>query len=290
MQCNNCQHQQSTGKFCVKCGSPLIHTSSQTTENVFVPPTPARETQNPTVAATIPSYQTTVEPNLHVEKVKETSKQYWSYFIQHLKKPSTIFNKGETHFINGIISMVILALFTSLALYKNISVLFKPFSSGNLFETDNLMPSFFKIFFSTSLTIGALALLSMTIIYLVTKFFGTIVTFKHVVAVNGALTVPFILLAIIAYILLLIDSLVFGNALLFLSIIFSLFIMPLYVISNLLSKESNYDSFYGFLSYIVLFAIGFSIVSSIFIDSTVGQYITQFQNLFGGNYGNDMEW
>jgi len=35
------------------------------------------------------------EPHFHVEKIKETPKTFWSYFLHHLRHPSHIFHQMD---------------------------------------------------------------------------------------------------------------------------------------------------------------------------------------------------
>jgi hypothetical protein len=94
--------------------------------------------------AAAPAYQLPTEPNIHVEKVKETSKQYWTYFLQYLKRPSLIFDHASSNFVNAIISFLVFALLITLSLHKNIGLLAAPFSGLNtLSEQESIMPSFF---------------------------------------------------------------------------------------------------------------------------------------------------
>lgn len=281
MKCTSCGHEQESGKFCGKCGNSMIPGISKIELGATVEEGQfhTNQSQASTASAPLPNHQIPTEPNVHLDKVKETSKQYWTYFLQHLKKPSLIFNHAENSFINAIISIVILSLLVSLSIYKNMSLVMQPFS-GNDFEVGSMAPSFIKLFVSSTLILSIILLLSISIIYIISKFFGPEVPFKNIISIIGTLTIPFILLNTVAYILLFIDSLVIGNAILSISILLCLFVMPLYVISTLLSKQSkSLDALYAFLIYIVLFPIGLSIIISVFVDSTIGKYLTEFQEL-----------
>ncbi|WP_019413918.1 zinc ribbon domain-containing protein [Paenisporosarcina sp. TG20] len=282
MKCTSCGHEQESGKFCGKCGNSMIPASSNNELGATVEEGQFHTnlSQASTASAPLQNHQIPTEPNAQLEKVKETSKQYWSYFLQHLKKPSIIFNHAEANFINAIISVVILSLLVSLSIYKNMSLVMQPFSGDATFEVESIAPSFIKLFISSTLILSIILLLSISIIYILSKFFGPEVPFKNITSIIGTFTIPFILLNIVAYILLFIDSLVIGNAILSISILLCLFVMPLYVISTLLSKQSkSLDALYAFLIYIVLFPIGLSIIISVFVDSTIGKYLTEFQEL-----------
>lgn len=277
MKCPNCQHEQDTGKFCGKCGAGLVAQSTVEAQRTAVSPEPAGYSASTAV------HQSPVEPNQHVEKVKVQSKQYWNYFLQYLKKPGSIIDQTADQFVNALITMGIFALFFSLAIYRNLSVALSPVDNfGGFFEnSQSLMPSYFSVLLSTVLTLGLIFALAAGCIYVVNKFAGPDESFKNIVTNFGTLMVPSVVLLLIAYVLLLISSMTFGNLLLFISLSLAISIMPLYLITALLKKAAkSFDSYYAYLSYIVLFAIGLMIIMTVFFDSTIGRYINDLDSLF----------
>ncbi|MFD1031896.1 zinc ribbon domain-containing protein [Metaplanococcus flavidus] len=281
MKCSNCQHEQASGKFCGKCGTVLTAHTGEAAGNT-VPPN-QEPTPQFTADASAPVYQAPTEPNQHVEKVKATSKQYWNYFLQYVKNPGSIVEQQAGQMVNALITLGIFALIFSLAIYKNLSTALQPFNEmGGFFGTsESIMPSYFSVLFTTVFSLGVIFALAAACVYLVNKFAGPDASFASVVTMFGTLTVPSVVLVVAAYLLLLIESLVFGNILLLISLSLTVSMMPMYLITVLLKKSSKaIDSFYAYLSYIVLFSVSFTIVATVFFDSTIGRYIEDLQDLF----------
>lgn len=282
MKCTNCGHEQASGKFCGKCGSVLE--AHLTGDGQNSPPeaeqaVPPLYTAAPSAA---PAYQQPAEPNQHVVKVKETSKQYWSYFLQYAKSPSSILAQSSANFTNSLITIAIFALIFSLAVYKNLSLIIAPFEDfGSIFtDSSSMMPSFLSVLISSILTIAVIFLLAVACIYAVNKFMGTNLPFKNIVTSFGTLLIPSMVLLLAAYLLLMIESIIIGNSLLVLAISYSIFVMPLFLITSLLTaKKQSVDAYYGFISYIILFGIALSITLSVLFDSTIGRYMEMFSDI-----------
>lgn len=285
MKCTNCQHEQDSGKFCGKCGTVLTALNSDTAVNTApMDAEPAAQfTASPAAIGVAPVYQAPAEPNQHVEKVKATSKQYWNYFLTYIKRPGSIIDQPASQLTNALITLGIFALIFSLAIYKNLSTALQPINDmGGFFgSSESIMPSFFSVLLTVAFSLGVIFALTAGCVYAVNKFAGTDESFKRVITIFGTLAVPSLLLVLAAYLLLLIESLVVGNVLLVLSLSLTVSIMPMYLITALLKKSVKaFDSFYAYLSYIVLFTISLWIVMTVFFDSTIGRYIEDFQDLF----------
>ncbi|WP_422123866.1 hypothetical protein DHX103_03380 [Planococcus sp. X10-3] len=279
MKCSYCQHEQDTGKFCGKCGTVL--TAHEGTN--AGPTASVSQDQTTAYATAAPVYQAPTEPNQHVEKVKATSKQYWTYFIQYIKNPGSIVEQPGQQLVNALITMAIFALIFSLAVYKNLKVIVQPFEDmGGFFGSSaSVMPSFFSVLFTSVLSLGLIFILAAGCLYLVNKFAGPEESFTNIITSFGTLMIPSVVVLLAAYLLLLIDSLTFGNVLLLLSISLSVSLAPLYLITVLLKKSGKaLDSFYAYLAYVVLFSISMTILMSVFFDSTIGRYIEEFGYLF----------
>lgn len=280
MVCPNCKHQQDSGKFCGVCGTILATQNVEREEALHGSSVNAKTTMS---SAAVPAYQAPAEPNQHVEKVKETSKQYWNYFLHYFKKPGTIMENPAHSFINACITIAIFAIIFSLSIHKNLSIVLQPLEElgGFLGEQPSMMPSFVSIFFSSALSIILIFLLSMASIFVVNKMAGPVQSFKNILSAFGTLLIPPTVLLAVAYILLLIESYVIGNTLVIVSLSFSISVLPLYLITVLLKQSSKVvDSYYAFIAYIILFAISLSILVSIFFDSTIGRYIETIRDGF----------
>lgn len=282
MKCEKCGHEQQAGKFCGKCGNTLV---AQTTAS----PGPALQNVSQANAvpasAGAPAYQNqaSTDPNLHVEKVKETSKQYWGYFLGHLKQPSSILSDFNKNFINSLITFAIFALITALGIYDIVTYFMGPVDEfAGIFAQESIKPSFFKILLNVVLALAVVIALSLGSIYLVSKFFGPPTQFKTLTTIYGTYLIPMTLIVVAAYLLLLIDSRGIGSSLLMIGLFLSLFVMPLFLITTLVNqKPRQLDSFYAFLLYIAMFMIGLSIVLSVLLDSTFSDVLTELNGLFG---------
>lgn len=246
MNCTNCGHERMAGNFCGKCGASF---SEQSSVNKAPIPKP-------------------IEPNPHIENIKDKSKLYFNYFIKYLKNPSHIYNKDENEFLNGMISIVLLATLIGFSFFRLVN--------NNAYDIYNT--SFFSIFgslFIFSIISTGLVLLTL---FLINNFFGPQHSPKLIVTLYGGHLSPVILLGIASLLLLFFKSFTFGSITLIIIFLFSVFILPLYLISFLLTKKSNSaDPFYGFIIYIVTFFILFMILTIILADSMISHLLNNLK-------------
>lgn len=280
MKCENCGHEQTSGKFCGKCGNALIAQVSTNPGPTFQQVAHAQTVNSTQTAA--PAYQAPSDPNLHVEKVKETSKQYWTYFLEYLKKPSAILESYDKNFVNALITFAIFSLLTALSINDIIGYFIGPVDEfGSMFAQESFKPSFVKILLYAVIALGVVFALSIGSLYAISKFFGPQTQFKPLVSMFGTYLIPMSLVMLAAFLLLLIDSRGIGSTLFGLGLLFSIFIMPLFLVTTLVNQNSRQiDSFYAFIAYAVLFAIGLSIILSVFVDSTIGSMLSEMYDLY----------
>ena len=266
MICVNCGHQQETGNFCGKCGAKLNETSGQTNESIVdiesaaTNPQPNQQTAPPVEPA---------EPNVYVENVKEKSKLYFQYFMQYLKNPAHVYKRGEAEFPNGLTSIIILGVLLGLSFFTLIN-------NGGFYD-----PSFFSVFggilFFSFVSMG----LVIVALLLINNFFGPQHSFKSIVSLYGGHLSPILLIAAASLLLMLLKSYTFGSLALVIIFMFLISLLPLYLISVLLTKKSSgLDPFYGYVLYIVTFSILFGIFTVILADSTIGGFIDEFYYYF----------
>ncbi|MBO0589676.1 CHY zinc finger protein [Sporosarcina sp. E16_8] len=260
MICSNCGHEQAQGKFCGKCGTKfeevtVAYADDSVTERVAA-------TQSEPI---IPAPAQPAEPNIHVENLKKQSKMYSSYFMQQLKRPSLIYNRGEAEFTNGLISIILLGVLLSLSLYIFMGEIFGGYG-----------PGFFS-FFSSVLVFFLFAVgIVILSLFLSNKFFGPQHSFKTIISFYGAHLSPLLIAATVSLLLILLKSFTFGNLILSIVFMFAIFVLPLYLISFLLTKKpTGMDPLYGFLLYLVMFTVLFVIFMVILADSTIGGYIDE---------------
>lgn len=246
MNCTNCGHERMAGNFCGKCGASF---SEQSLDNKDV-------------------ITKQIESNPHIENIKDKSKLYFNYFIKYLKNPSHIYQKDENEFINGIISIVLLATLIGFSFFTLVH--------NNAYDIYNT--SFFSIFGSLFMfSIISIGLVLLTLL-LINNFFGPQHSFKSIISLYGGHLSPVILLGVVSLLLLFLKSFTFGSIILIIAFLFSVFILPLYLISFLLTKKSNSaDPFYGFIIYIMTFSILLSIFTIILADSTISNYLSDFK-------------
>lgn len=232
-------------------------------QNVETEHAATAETQQPTtpVAPT--------EPNVYIENTKEKSKLYLKYFMQQLKEPALAKNQGETNYSNGLISIFLLAFLIGLTFFAAIS-------SAGIY-----VPSFFSIFIGMLLfSVASMGLVVVTL-WLVNNFFGPQHSFKSIINLYGGHLSPVLILAIVSLLLMLLKSYTFGSLSLLIVFLFSIMLLPLYLITVLLTKKSSsLDPLYGYVIYIATFSIFYMIFTFILADSTIGSLLEDFRYYF----------
>ena len=203
-----------------------------------------------------------VKPNVHVENIKRNTKIYSSYFIQQLKKPSQAFNHGESEFRSSLVSIIIFTTIVTASLFLFINDLYGSNS-----------PSFLSFFIETFLLTFSITGLVIFASFLISNFFGPQHSFRTIISsYGGQLSAPIILVTASIFLMLL-ESFTYGNAILTICLIFTLFILPLYVITFLLTKShSSVDPLYGFILYIVIFTILLKLFFTIVGNSKMVEY------------------
>ncbi|MER2090420.1 MAG: hypothetical protein ABS920_11835 [Sporosarcina sp.] len=274
MNCVNCGNSQEVGKFCGKCGTPFAPVNNETATPEQAATTANRageghmhQAPNTAQAQQMPQ-PAPVEPNIHVEKIKAQSKMYGGYFMQHLKRPSHAFNQSQEGFVNGLISVILLGVVFALI----VSAVSSSFLSS-------YGPSFISVFGSTIISVLIVVGLPIVTLFIINKLFGPQLSFKSIISIYGAHLSPLLIGSGAALILILLKSFAFANVILATVLMFAIFILPLYLISVLLTKKSTntLDPLYGFILYLVLFTILFIIFITILADSALGQFIDMFE-------------
>lgn len=211
-----------------------------------------------------------VKPNVHVENIKRKTKIYSSYFIQQLKKPSQAYNHGEGRFSSSLVSIIIFTALVTASLF-----LF----TNDLYGSNS--PSFLSFFIETFLLTFFIIGLVIFASFLISNFFGPQHSFRTIISFyGGQLSAPIILVTTSIF-LMLVESFYYGNALLTISLVFCIFILPLYVISFLLTKSNSaVDPLYGFILYIATFTILLLLFVTIVGSSKVGEYFNNMNHLF----------
>ncbi|RPF54237.1 zinc ribbon domain-containing protein [Aquisalibacillus elongatus] len=168
--CENCQHQQDSGNFCENCGTPLtsdVHNS-----------------QEETAATTSAESQ-----NNQMDNIKYHTKNYLDYVVSLIKNPTMSLNQPKSSFINGIITLVLMAIVLSLGFYLLINGFYKQTFGGYMGEPSTL--PFFSFFFRMAFSLLLIILAGLVALVAVLKIGKADVSFQEALAQYGAFSVPF---------------------------------------------------------------------------------------------------
>ena len=266
LQCNHCGLVQDEGKFCGKCGGALVETPGKSLEVQLEQQAASKES---------PVTVSTSEP---MDKVLESSKVFWAYFMDYLKQPSRIFSRAEGEFKNGLISILIVAILITLSFYTLVNN-FSYQSFGYL--SGDLGVKFLPVFGNGLIFIMAAIAIIISLLFLINKLFGTGYRFKEMTSVFGAHMTPAVVMAVVTFILILLKSNTYGYVFLLITLGLILTTIPLYLISSLLTRgPKGIDPLYGYILYLISVGIAFAIFISIVLDSAIGEFIGEIMDLY----------
>ena len=198
--------------------------------------------------------KSSLQSNEYIKRVKIASKMYWNYFLNYLRHPSLALKQGEKEFSNGIINIGTMAFFIGLLLFTFMKRVPLPFLEAS-YE-----PSFISVIGSSLLFVFISTVIIVGSLFLTIKFLGPEHSFKSIIGIYGTHLIPSTFLVLISFILLLLKAYTYSNFLLSFALLFSFFIIPLYILIKLLTQEEGgIDPLYCVIAYIVTFGIAFSI-------------------------------
>ncbi|NYF23765.1 hypothetical protein [Sporosarcina sp. JAI121] len=211
-----------------------------------------------------------IQPNETIEKIKVAARLYWDYFVTYLKSPSNVIEREEKNAMNGIVTIVIMAIFIGLSFFtllKRMAFSFLAYS----YE-----PSFFSVIGSSILSIFIITAIVIGSLFLTVKFLGPDHSLTSLVGIYGTHLIPSTFLALIALLLLVIKAYVFGNFLLSFALLLAFLVVPLFILTKLVKQEAlTLDPLYCVIVYVVIFGIAFSIFLMFLGDSMTGGIISQ---------------
>ncbi|BAQ10060.1 hypothetical protein OXB_1589 [Bacillus sp. OxB-1] len=207
---------------------------------------------------------TPAEPSIHMEKLKAQSKMYGTYFMRQLKNPSRPLEDEQTGFPNALISIILFSMLIAGAMYtliRNVSWSHE----GGAFLT--------ALASQMAFILGFIALVLISL-YTINHFFGPALTLKSIVSLYGA-HLSFLLISAAASLLfILMNSFTFGVVALTITMSLAIFILPLHLVSTLLTeKPAGLDPLYGTLLYVAMFSILLLLLTTIVADSAFGEFL-----------------
>lgn len=267
MKCMKCQYENEGGKFCENCGARLEGTS-ETEVAVSVEPVHQSEQR--------------IQTNQYLETTKKISKQYFSYFMQVLKKPyASSKNVGSEHLVNGIITIVLYCLFIPLMTYFGVSgVLSKVNDFGSFLGTDlNIKPPFTDIVIKPVFAYVIFTLLVATYTFAAVKLGKVSASYKEVIARFGSFLIPFVLLLAIGFVMSILKMKLFILFLILGFIGSILVVPPLVIASYKKEKQEGLDVVYGtLLTYILIFITNI-IMARILFEALLNSFSSIFDSL-----------
>ena len=251
MQCPNCHHENGEGKFCAKCGTPLMAQQQQQNPAQHFGAQQQFHTQQQAASTTQPQQQfqqqqqyqqqqhqqsqfqqhnysqpQPVQPNPQLEAAKNASKMYFSYFITVLKHPFVEATRiGSGQFVNGLVTVGLHALLLPLIFYIVVK---------NFYWSD---PPFAELVLSPFIGIMIIHLLICVYTLLAVKLGKVEANFKDVIASYGALHIPYVALLVFGLIFSIIGSEVLAIILAYISLFLPLASAPVFLVSALKKNQ-----------------------------------------------------
>lgn len=272
MACTNCGNEQANGQYCWRCGTRLVVAANGFQDHA--------QAQN---GQTISEAAVEVESNVHLENVQKRTKEYWTYFVQHVKQPSISLTKKDDEFRNGFISLLLYAAICGFSFYTALKGVSFETVAGLTSLIDNVGggTSFTSVFLNVVGFVAVCIAIVSFGLFIIGSNFGPAYPFKQTLALYSAHSLPAIIIGLAALIFLLMQSYWYGLFLLIISLLYVLILSPSYVISVLLSKKpKGIDPLYGYTAYTVLVIILFGILFKLLGDSAVLSYFSELRAVF----------
>ncbi|WP_432357165.1 hypothetical protein [Sporosarcina sp. UB5] len=251
MTCTNCGNEQANGQYCWRCGTKLTEATAGFQESF-------RQEQAVSEVSVVK-----VDSSVQMESIKNVAKEYWNYFLVHLKRPSTIVTSEEDEFKNGLISLFIYAAVFGFAFYKAIDgMLFGTLDGiASLIGEDYSGLSFSTVFLKTAGFVAICMAIILIGLFVIGMYFGPHYSLKQTLALYSAHCLPAIVIGLVALIFLTMKSYFYGIFLLVTSLLYVLMLSPGYVMSIILSKNpKEMDPLHSYGIYVVFVIILFSLL------------------------------
>ncbi|MEL3970797.1 DUF6574 domain-containing protein [Rossellomorea oryzaecorticis] len=270
--CPSCLNEQSTGKFCGKCGTNLMETGTGGQ------PQPAAHAETAAAAQPVPA----MNSNENLMKAKEGVSKYWNYALEVLKKPSTALAGKENQFLNGVITIGIFVIALSISIYFLANKFYKEMFGGlgSLFSGDEMGGQSLPFFqFASSLMLFSLLFIigALISVFLAAKLMAEGFTVKELLARFGGILIPFASLNVAAILFGLMGSIQITLLLTGVSLLFTIVIMPSLVVYDRAVKSKKPVN--G-----VYWSVGASAVSMLItyfiVRTSVMDFVSDIESLF----------
>lgn len=279
--CQNCKHEQETGKFCEACGQPIPAATEDSQEAAAgMEAGLGRQEGNRTGSAethrAVPTQtQESMESNQQTGNTENVLIQYWNYFLTLLKNPTNAFQKDGNHFIYGLITIGLYSLLFSLSIYFLANSLFKSISGGFLGEGTSLP---FSITFRLLVIIVVILAIAFFSAFAVIKMAKNTGTFQAILSQFGGLLVPFTVLHAIGLLGGLIGSIQLTMIPILIALMFSISYVPvLLVYEKVASLHSGGQRVYLSLATVLIMSLVFYILG----DAWLMDYFDEIDNMMG---------
>ena len=270
MKCSNCGHLNDGGRFCENCGTQLVETAGSAIQNQPQQSTPQVTNEVGNTGA--------IQAEEYLKKTKDQTKQYFTYFMNVLKKPHASLNAPfeNQHYMYAIITFILYSLFIPLMIYFGVKGLMSTFSYFG--ESANL--SFVDAVIIPAIAYGVFIVLVAGFTFFSIKLGRVNVAFKEVFTKFGILFIPFVFILAIGLLLSILKVSLF-----ILFLVIGL-IGSMYVVVPLLiafykkdAAGEGMDAVYGTLLTYILTSILMLIMGEMLIDTL----ISGLENsIFGG--------
>ena len=224
-----------------------------------------------------------VDSSVHLETVKKSTKEYWTYFVQHLKHPSISLTKQDDEFKNSFISLILYAVICGLSFYTALKGVAIESVAGftSLIDSVEGGSSFSSVFMNVAGFVAVCIAIVSFGLFIIGNNFGPSYPFKQTLVLYVSHLLPAIVIGLAALLFLLLKSYWYGVFLLIVSLLYVLMLSPGYVISVLLSKKpKGIDPLHGYAAYTVLVIVLFGILFKLLSDSAVMSYFNGLRFMF----------
>lgn len=282
MQCPSCGQQTEEGKFCTNCGAPLEQNESAATSESAPNQSQMAQQQPQENEQAAPE----APPNEAVEKVKEISNNFSNFFLTLVKKPSSAKQANQNDWISSVITMVIYTLIFALGYFFTVksvgsSVMDKFGGLGDLLgDTSAASVPFTDGFLWPFLKFAILIAIAVGVTFVILKLATSDFNFLDIVGKFGAYLMPFTLLLVLGYILVLIKLQSVGAIVLFLSFFAIVLIIPTILLME--EKSMGIDRIYLMvISHVVNLGVFFYMIAPFILPVFVMGGIDSFMDDIG---------